>query len=74
VSPREFVTQLIADLKLQPLPIVADHAIEAGELLTKFHQDPFDRMLVAQGRIEGMSLLTADRRIVKYDVETIQSG
>jgi PIN domain nuclease of toxin-antitoxin system len=71
--PRAFVTQLMSDLRLQPLPIVADHAIEAGEL-PRIHEDPFDRMLIAQARIEGMSLLTADRTIMKYDVETIQSG
>jgi len=70
--PREFVTQLMSDLKLQPLPIVADHTIEAGEL-PKIHDDPFDRMLVAQARMEGMSLLTADRIIMKYEVEAIQS-
>jgi PIN domain nuclease of toxin-antitoxin system len=30
------------------------------------HQDPFDRMLVALARIEGLLLLTADRRVAAY--------
>jgi len=35
------------------------------------HKDPFDRLLVAQARYEGMAILTADR---KYDVRTVSLG
>ena len=32
------------------------------------HKDPFDRMLVAQAQVEGLTILTADRRFKSYDV------
>jgi PIN domain nuclease of toxin-antitoxin system len=32
------------------------------------HKDPFDRMLVAQARVEGLTLVTADRAMSAYDV------
>jgi PIN domain nuclease of toxin-antitoxin system len=39
-----------------------------------YHNDPFDRMLIAQARSEEMVLLTADSLISKYDVETMWCG
>jgi PIN domain nuclease of toxin-antitoxin system len=47
------------------LPVLADHAIEVGRL-PLIHGDPFDRLLVAQARCEGLSLLSADRMLWKY--------
>lgn len=35
------------------------------------HRDPFDRLLIAQARCEGMTILTADANIQQYDVATI---
>ena len=35
--------------------------------LPRHHRDPFDRMLIAQARAEGVSLLTADRTLAAYD-------
>ena len=37
----------------------------AGEL-PPLHKDPFDRILVAQARVEGLILLTADKAVAKY--------
>lgn len=36
--------------------------------LPDHHRDPFDRMLVAQARVEGLTLVTRDRRLADYDV------
>lgn len=47
------------------LPIAASHAI-ALETLPPIHKDPFDRILVAQARAEGMTLLTSDAVLAKY--------
>jgi PIN domain nuclease of toxin-antitoxin system len=55
----------------EPLTISFEHALEAGRL-PRVHGDPFDRMLIAQARIEGMTLATADATIVRYDVQTLQ--
>jgi len=47
------------------LPIVSEHAV-AIESLPPIHKDPFDRMLIAQATIEGISLLTADELVAQY--------
>ena len=49
------------------LPISAAHAAAAGRL-PPHHGDPFDRMLVAQARQEGMTLVSLDRALAVYDV------
>lgn len=54
------------------LPVTAAHA-EAALLLPPFHQDPFDRMLIAQTLREGLVLATQDRLIVQYDVPVLQA-
>lgn len=47
------------------LPITGAHAA-AVDLLPPVHADPFDRLLIAQARIEGVTLLTADRVVGRY--------
>jgi len=49
------------------LPIRSRHAIEAGGL-PPLHRDPFDRMLVAQARCDGLTLLSRDPQVQRYDV------
>ena len=39
--------------------------------LSLYHNDPFDRMLVAQAQAESMIFLTIDKMVKKYDVEII---
>ena len=52
------------------VPVLARHAVEAARL-PFHHADPFDRMLVAQAQIEGMSLLSNDRMIARYQVAVL---
>jgi PIN domain nuclease of toxin-antitoxin system len=47
------------------LPITSEHAIAVYNL-PPIHKDPFDRLLVAQANVEGITLLTADAKIAKY--------
>ena len=47
------------------LPVTSSHAA-AVDLLPPIHKDPFDRILVAQARIEGITLLTADEVVARY--------
>lgn len=49
----------------EELPINAAHAIAVANL-PGIHNDPFDRMLIAQAGTEGLLLLTADRRLAAY--------
>jgi predicted nucleic acid-binding protein len=51
--------------RLEPLPIAFPHA-EATALLPPLHRDPFDRLLVAQARTEGLTLVTRDPLIRAY--------
>lgn len=54
----------------EKLPILFAHAEEAARL-PRHHLDPFDRMLVAQARLEGLTLVTGDRQMEPYDVEVV---
>jgi PIN domain nuclease of toxin-antitoxin system len=47
------------------LPIVSDHVV-ATESLPPIHRDPFDRVLVAQATVEGITLLTTDSVVSRY--------
>jgi PIN domain nuclease of toxin-antitoxin system len=47
------------------LPIASEH-VAALENLSAIHEDPFDRILVAQAQVEGITLLTADPTVAKY--------
>ena len=51
----------------EPLDVTAAHGMAAG-LLPRHHDDPFDRMLVAQARLEDMTLVTADGRLKDYGI------
>jgi len=47
------------------LPITGEHAVNTDHL-PGFHKDPFDRILIAQANVEGITLLTDDRRVAAY--------
>jgi PIN domain nuclease of toxin-antitoxin system len=47
------------------LPIISDHVV-ATENLPPIHKDPFDRVLVAQAIVEGVTLLTIDSLVAQY--------
>lgn len=47
------------------LPITSDHVV-AIESLPPMHKDPFDRLLVAQATVEGITLLTLDATVAEY--------
>ena len=54
------------------LPISAEHALAAGEL-PRHHDDPFDRMLVAQAAAEGLTIITRDSWLRSYAVGIVQA-
>ena len=47
------------------LPILSDHVV-ALDSLPPIHKDPFDRLLVAQATVEGITLLTVDTIVAQY--------
>lgn len=55
---------------LTELPITVDDGLAAGAL-PRHHEDPFDRMLIAQAARRGLQLLSVDRRFRDYDVRLL---
>lgn len=61
------LAERVRDSQFTSLPITAGHGVRAGRL-PALHRDPFDRILVAQAQIEGMTVVTRDKWIPQYDV------
>lgn len=68
VEPRWLDTLLTLDF--EHLPVTAHHAA-AVENLPWHHRDPFDRLLIAQAAFEKCPLVTANRTLDAYEVETL---
>ncbi len=47
------------------LRLTSEHAVSI-DLLPPIHKDPFDRILIAQAAVEGITLLTNDRKLAGY--------
>jgi PIN domain nuclease of toxin-antitoxin system len=67
-SPASFIPSVIAQLGFRALPITHEHALTVC-VLPKHHNDPFDRMMIAQARCEGMTLISTDRNVGCYAVQ-----
>lgn len=68
--PETYVPSRMLAQGVQSLPIEHTHALGVANL-PEHHRDPFDRLLISQAQVEGLSLLTADRIIRKYKVTVI---
>jgi PIN domain nuclease of toxin-antitoxin system len=65
-----FVTSGMSDLGLRALPIEISHALHVARL-PRHHDDPFDRLLVAQAALEELPLITSDPNIARYNIEIL---
>jgi PIN domain nuclease of toxin-antitoxin system len=65
-APGDLVTQ-IARHGFTALPVTIEHGI-AMLGFSASHGDPFDRLLIAQARCEGLTIVTGDRAFAAYDV------
>jgi PIN domain nuclease of toxin-antitoxin system len=63
-----FLADQLAKTAFSVLPIAFEHVV-AVHALPKHHRDPFDRLLIAQSRKEGLVLVSRDRRFGLYDVD-----
>lgn len=70
-APDDLSAQL-ASSGFTELPISIEH-VTLAESLPRYHDDPFDRMLVAQASIEELTLVTRDERLAEYDVRTLHA-
>jgi PIN domain nuclease of toxin-antitoxin system len=64
-DPREWWRDAVEQLAAAPLPLRAEH-IAAVCTLPAHHQDPFDRVLIAQAIEEDLTLITSDAEIARY--------
>lgn len=62
--------QTLTEEGFQELPLLSTHSADV-EFLPYHHRDPFDRLLVAQARVESLTLATYDRNLQRYGIPTI---
>lgn len=65
--------ETLRDGEFSLLPVAIRHA-EAIAELPHHHRDPFDRMLIAQAQVEGLTLVTSDREIRRYPVSILPAS
>jgi PIN domain nuclease of toxin-antitoxin system len=61
-----------AEHGFEPMAITFDHAVAAGRL-PPHHGDPFDRMLVAQAQMEGLTIVSRDPVFDRYAVAVLKA-
>lgn len=71
--PAKYIPSRIAANQISGLAIHFHHALKVNDL-PHHHRDPFDRLLIAQAKVEGMTLITADPLIKRYDVDVLMAG
>ena len=64
---------LVKEIKFEILPLKIEH-LKTLEKLEFLHTDPFDRLLISQALSENLTLITADREIIKYPISYIFIG
>jgi PIN domain nuclease of toxin-antitoxin system len=68
-NQQEFIREQLTLNSLRVLNITMEHSFEVYGL-PEIHKDPFDRMLIAQARVEGFTIITSDAFIEQYNVDT----
>lgn len=63
----------VVDSGMRILGLSPEHGLGVTDL-PLHHRDPFDRLLIAQARHEGLTVVTADGRFADYDVDVITAG
>ncbi|MDZ7698047.1 MAG: type II toxin-antitoxin system VapC family toxin [Deltaproteobacteria bacterium] len=69
--PSDF-RSVLDDQPFRTLNITVEHAHAIGEL-PAHHNDPFDRMLVAQAKVERLDLVTRDIQLKKYGIKILEA-
>jgi PIN domain nuclease of toxin-antitoxin system len=64
---RQWMDKVIADLELTILPVTVEYA-ERQAALPTYHKDPFDRLIIAQALVEGVSIIGADPIFDNYGI------
>lgn len=67
-APEAWLPARMRSSMTTPLPVELAHALEVARL-PRHHADPFDRVIVAQARVEELVLVTADDKLRAYEVD-----
>jgi PIN domain nuclease of toxin-antitoxin system len=67
----QFVAELLEE-GVATLDATVEHILRMGALPPR-HRDPFDRLLVAQAMVEGLTLVSADPHVLAYDATTLDA-
>jgi PIN domain nuclease of toxin-antitoxin system len=65
-----FIVKQLAENNFRTLSITIFHSIYTSKL-PDIHKDPFDRMIIAQSKVESMPLISKDKNIKKYKVPIV---
>jgi len=68
-TPGDLEAHLVRN-RFELLPVALPH-VELIRSMAHHHKDPFDRMLIAQAQVEGLTLVTSDREIRRYPVSLL---
>jgi PIN domain nuclease of toxin-antitoxin system len=69
-EPGVLIPRQLSLVGIEPLPVSLEHALR-GASLPPLHRDPWDRLMVAQALAEDLPIITSDRLISQYPVQTI---
>jgi len=72
-APGPYVRSRLAAQGIRALSLTQDHSLGVYDL-PLHHNDPFDRLIIAQALAEQMTILTSDRVFKKYPVELVWCG
>jgi PIN domain nuclease of toxin-antitoxin system len=64
--------EAIAEGGFDELPITVEHAGAVGQL-PPHHADPFDRLIIAAARVEGLAIVTSNGQFARYDVTLVDA-
>ena len=73
LSFRRSIVDAVSEFGFEVLPVIGSHAEHAGGL-PRHHNDPFDRLIIAQAHLEGMTIGTQDRQMQPYGVALLGIG
>ena len=72
-APATYVPVRMQRSGVEGLPVEHTHALRVATL-PNLHRDPFDRLLIAQAQVEGLTIVTVDAAFDGYDVPVVRAG
>jgi PIN domain nuclease of toxin-antitoxin system len=68
--PEKYIPKRLQSSFMEVLPVHLEHVLQAG-VLPSHHKDPFDRLLIAQAKAEGLTMMTRDKQFGRYEVAIV---